>query len=367
MTVLHLISSSGFFGAEKVVLTLARNGHAVGMRSIIGVIEDQRTGPSALAGRARKEGLPVATFPSAGRWDVNVPGRVAGFLKENAVNILHTHNYKSDLIGLWAARQAGVPVMATAHGFTGMNAKVSFYERLDRWVLARMFDRVVVVTEQMLPSMPSEKRRVIPNGLDTQRLAETSGRRETVRSSWGLSPSAVLAGTVGRLSPEKNQAALVRAVAHLREKGVPVKAVIVGEGPCRTEIEAEIAQYQLGAEVILTGLRDDVDDLYAAMDIFVLPSLTEGVPLTILEAQAAGVPVAASSVGGVPEIIGDGETGLLFDPGDDAGLVTAMERLIADKPLRARLAAEGQTRVREKFSLEKMRESYRTVYEELLK
>jgi glycosyltransferase involved in cell wall biosynthesis len=169
--------------------------------------------------------------------------------------------------------------------------------------------------------------------------------------------------TVGRLQAPKDPLTLVRALAELARPG---EAVIAGDGPDRPAVESEVRRLGLESVVRLAGERNDVEELLAAADLFVLSSRSEGLPLSILEAMAAGLPVVASSVGGVPELVVEGETGLLVPPGDPHALAAAIERLLDDSALRRRLGAAGRTRVSEHFDLASARRAHLDLYRTVL-
>jgi glycosyltransferase involved in cell wall biosynthesis len=166
--------------------------------------------------------------------------------------------------------------------------------------------------------------------------------------------------TVGRLAAPKDTVTLVRALA--RVPGRPFRATIVGDGPDRPAVEAEIRAAGLEGVVELAGERQDVPDLLADADVFALSSRSEGAPISVLEAMAAGLPVVASAVGGVPEIVAHGATGLLVPPGDAAALAEALEQLLADPALRRRLGEAGRERVRERFDLTELRRAHVELY-----
>jgi glycosyltransferase involved in cell wall biosynthesis len=195
--------------------------------------------------------------------------------------------------------------------------------------------------------------------------------RTTVVIHNGVDPSAAIprqrhdAGpprivTVGRLKAPKDPLTLVRALASLG--AAPFEAVIVGDGPDRPSVEAELERLGLGPVARLVGERDDVLELLGGADIFVLSSRSEGLPLSILEAMSAGLPVVASRVGGVPELVLDGETGLLVPPGEPSSLAAAIERLLVDPALRNRLGAAGRARVEEYFDLDRCRSAHVELY-----
>ncbi len=366
MKILHLISSSGLFGAENVLLTLAKCFNKEGARAVVGAIRDSRNPRVELIEKAKGEGLPVAVFDSRGRFDLGTVAKLIRYIKENAIDVLHTHNYKSDTIGLLAAKLTGRPLVATAHGFTEVTQTVGFYEELDRFLLKTFFDRVVVVTDKVLPHCPVFKKRVISNGLDASKFLPDPKAAEAVRKEFNIRPGDFVIGTIGRLSKEKNQLMLLEAAVDLVYTHPSVKFLIVGEGPEEYSLKHFVQNKNIADKIVFTGLIRDVVPVYQTMDAFVLSSVTEGVPLTILEAMASRVPVVATRVGGIPEIIEDGKTGFLVASKDVQALKAKLENLIRDRGLGQQLAEAGFHFVKQEYSLEKMCESYRKVYDELL-
>ena len=363
--ILHFISSAGLFGAENVVLTLARNFNKNGMTTIIAALDDARNPHTEIVTQANKEKIPAITIRSNGRWDLGVIFRLKKHLIYSNIGLLHTHNYKSNLLGLLAAKLVGIPVVSTAHGFTGMTRAVSFYESLDRFIL-RFFDRVVVVTEGVLRRFPPLKKRLIKNGLDIAKFSNAKSQRMDIRKKFGISEGDIVIGTVGRLSKEKNQKLLLNAAKELVKKHNHLKFLIVGTGPEEKHLKLLAVDRKLSANVIFAGFLTNMPDVYQAMDIFCLPSLTEGVPLTVLEAMASKVPVVATWVGGDPGLFVDGKTGLLVESENVESLVVKLSDLTTDAQKRTELSSNAFSFVSENFSQEKMVENYRRVYEELL-
>jgi glycosyltransferase involved in cell wall biosynthesis len=279
-------------------------------------------------------------------------------LRRERPDILHASSSKAGVLGRLAAAIAGVPIrIFTVHGWaftahSGLAARL--YRLADRLVRPLTTVTVCVAEHERATGLAartcSEARTVvIPNAIDARTVPLTPGRRQT--------PQFV---AVGRLKAPKDFVTLVRAVAELPQESCEL--LIVGEGPDRPGLEAEIDRLGLDGRVRLAGERDDVPDLLAGADVFVLASASEGMPISVLEAMAAGLPVVASRVGGVPEVVADGETGLLVPPGSPQELAEALRRLLADPELRQRLGDAGRIRVRERFDLAPFRRAHVELY-----
>ncbi len=362
--VLHLISSGGLFGAEKVLLTIADCFQNNGFKVHVGTFQDARNPHMEVMEEARKRAVPTFVLPSKGRFDTGTILDLKRYLSDNGINVLHTHNYKSDIIGLLAAKWAGISIVATAHGFTDMNRTVGLYEKFDKFVL-KFFDRVVLMTDRMLPRMPAGRSKVIANGINVQVFNEKRRLRDELRKHWKVENAAVI-GTIGRLSPEKNHAMLIEAFRQMTHPAKDLKLFIVGEGPESEKLKYLVERHGLGSRVIFTGLIADIENIYPVFDIFVLSSLTEGTPLTILEAMAAEVPVIATAVGAVPQMIEDGRTGLLVEPDDATALAEKIQALMNDPGLQDALRRSALEHIKRNYSLARMCAEYRKIYEEVL-
>jgi glycosyltransferase involved in cell wall biosynthesis len=279
-------------------------------------------------------------------------------LRRERPDILHASSSKAGVLGRLAAAIAGVPIrIFTVHGWaftahSGLAARL--YRVADRLMRPLTTVTVCVAEHERATGLAartcSETRTVvIPNAIDARAVPRTR------RSS--KVPQLV---AVGRLKAPKDFVTLVRAVAELPQESCEL--LIVGEGPDRPELEAEIDRLGLDGRVRLAGERDDVPDLLARADVFVLASASEGMPISVLEAMAAGLPVVASRVGGVPEVVADGETGLLVPPGSSQDLAAALGRLLADFKLRQRLGDAGRIHVRERFDLAPFRRAHVELY-----
>lgn len=278
-------------------------------------------------------------------------------------DIVHTHAWGTLCEGLVAARLARVPHVV--HGEHGTLQLKPHQARVQRWAWSRA-DHLLSVSSRLADRMARdvgisrERVTVIQNGVDLQRFSVLS-KAET-RRVLGLSPDAFIVGTVGRLVEVKNQALLLNAVAPLVAAGLQCQIVIAGEGPLRPTLEQLTQSLGLLRAVRLLGHRPDVERVLAALDVFALPSRSEGMSNTILEAMAARLPVVATDVGGTREMIVDGETGVLVPSGDAAALAAALERLASDGALRERMGDAGRLRVEQQFSLEAMLRQYKQVY-----
>ena len=288
--------------------------------------------------------------------------RLAARLAALSVDVVHTHNPLALSYGAPAARLARVPrVVHTKHGANPSERRRTVGARR---LLARLCDAFVAVSPEtaevarVLDRVREPRLVTIANGIDVGAFARDPAARARVRAELGVG-DACLVGTVARLAPEKNHVGLVAAMAPLL--GPSVHLAIVGDGPERAAIERAIAP-ALRPFVHLTGARHDVPALLSAFDLFALSSTTEGLPLAVPEAMAAGLPVVATAVGGLPSVLREGITGLLVPAGDEAALGRALGALIADPARRERLGRAARDDAAARFSLARVVDAYEALY-----
>ena len=296
--------------------------------------------------------------------------RLASLLRRTRPHIVHTRNAEPFFYGFAGAKLARTQALVhSEHGRKFDDRPARF--AVQRW-MSRHTDAIFAVSGQLKTDLvkhiglPESDIEVLHNGVDlsrfdvTDRAAPHARERDALRLEWGVPDGALVVGSVGRLVAVKNYALLLRAVA---ASGLDVHVVLAGEGPERAALTALAAGLGIAGRVHLLGHSNDVDRVLRAFDVFVLPSLSEGMSNTLLEAMAAGVPPVASAVGGNGEIVRDGVDGLLFASDDQAGLANALAGLCADAVRRARLATAARERVQSTFDIRHMVERYEQFYE----
>lgn len=296
----------------------------------------------------------------------NDPGlvwRLYRLFRRQRPDIVHTHSWGTLCEGLLAARLSGVP--AVVHGEHGTLQTQAYQVRVQRWAWGRVGHLLSVssrLADRMAETVGVPRRRVtvIRNGVDLLRFGDTNVR--DARLALGLPPQGLVLGTVGRLVEVKDHALLLDAVAVLVRNGVSCTVVIAGEGPLRSSLDARIRERGLADTVRLVGHRADIQNVFGALDLFVLPSRSEGMSNTILEAMASGLPVVATNVGGADEMVVDGETGLLVPPQDAGAMAAALQTLAADPTKRAEMGRRARLRIEHEFSLERMIRQYSELY-----
>ena len=282
-------------------------------------------------------------------------GETIARLRAGRFDLIHTHGYRADLLGFIVSRYFGLPIVSTCHGFISTDWRLSVYNRIDIFIL-RYFDQIIAVSERMRRDLvekgiAKEKIEVITNAVLDEAKPDSARTRTETRSRLGIGDDEFVFGFVGRLSEEKGLAYLLEAVRHLTSGNCRWRLVLVGDGPQRGALERSVRDLELTGRVIFAGFQADTAAWYPAMDAFVLPSLTEGTPMVLLEAMANGIPVVATTVGGVPAIIASGENGILVPPADPSRLLEAMQSVAGDGDLRKRLCAKATDLIRRNYNV----------------
>lgn len=359
LSIVHVLSSFGVGGQERVALDLAIGQKARGHRVAVLSLAPEPDGP--IAAELVAAGIEVGRVPKRGGLDITLVPRLAHALWRHGTQIVHTHNPLPLIYGGPAARLVGARVVHTKHG-------VNPGSRGHRWLrrtAARFAQAFVAVSDTTaeqalaLQDAPKAKLHTIPNGIRLDRYAPDAVARAEVRAELGLGDAFVI-GTVGRIDSNKNHAMLIRAAAPLLARG-DVRIVIVGDGPDRAELMAPISALADPSRVILTGRRMDVPRVVQAFDAFALPSKSEGLPLVVPEAMAAGLPVVATSVGGLPSVIDDGVTGYLV-PVSDKAFEVALAALINDRAGAREMGQRARVVALERFSADRMVDDYLALY-----
>jgi glycosyltransferase involved in cell wall biosynthesis len=362
--VLQLISSGGYYGAENMLLNLCASQEKAGCQNSLLLFYNVHTPNVEFYERARRHGISVRMVHCKGRADWRAVQQIEEYIQTEAIDVVHTHGYKADLYGFLAAWRSGKPVVATCHNWVGGTTALGIYNHLDRLALKKFSALAAVsdeVAQRLLDSgVPADKIRTIANGIDVQSFEH--GHPLPALSFMGEK----VVGMVARLDLQKGFEYLLRAVRELCNTMNGFKVVIVGEGPDRPAIEAMVQEYGLQSSVVLAGQQSDMPGVYAAMDIFVLPSLNEGLPMTILEAMAASKPVVATRVGAIPKVINDGENGLLINPRNSEALRNALASLLSDPDKCRPMGEKAHDWVSRNYTSEAMALKYRQLYDEIL-
>jgi glycosyltransferase involved in cell wall biosynthesis len=357
-SIVHVLSSFGVGGQERVALDLAIGQKARG--HTVTVISLAPPPDGAMADEFREHGIAVDRVVKRGGLDPTLVPRLARVLRRHRADVVHTHNPLPLIYGAPAARLAGAAAIHTKHGVN----PGSRGHRLLRRGAAQLAHAFVAVSDTTFAQAveqrdaPRARMHTIANGIRLDRYHPDPEARAAARVELGLGDAWVV-GTVGRLDSYKNQAMLVRAMAPLLSSDV--RLVIVGDGAARAEVEAEVAKLPEPRWVVMTGRRMDVPRLIPAFDVFALSSKTEGLPLVVPEAMAAGLPIVTTAVGGLPGVVDDGATGMLV-PVDEKALRDALMTLANDRQLARTMGEKARETALDRYSADRMVEAYLDLY-----
>ena len=363
--VAHILSSFGMGGQERVAFDLAVSQVRAGWRVSAVSLAPPPDGP--LAAEFRGAGVEVdrVARPKPGVDPVLVV-RLGWWLRRHRVELAHTHNRMAMIYGAPAARLAGARVVHTKHGNNPRGGARLMLAKLS----GRCIDAFVAVSPETAEfarkrnEIDDRKLVVIPNGIELGRFHPEPTARERIRRELGIDAGAWVIGTVGRIAPEKNHALLLRAAAPLL--GPQHRLVVAGDGPLMASLRELVAELKIAGFVHLLGARGDVPDVLNALDVFVMSSSTEGLPLVVLEAMATSLPVVSTSVGGIPDVLDEGQTGFLVPSEDEAALRDRIARLHADQAVTRAAGAKARSVAVSRYSGERMQREYLELYARVL-
>ena len=349
------------------------------------VAGDVGEGEESMAYVAEGLSVPVTTLPGLHREiapvrDLRATFRLARMMRELRPHILHTHTAKAGAIGRVAtllARGARPPIVVhTFHGHVLRGYFGPVRTRVFRWLerqLARTADSLIAVSPEVRDDLvalgvaPASKFSVIRLGVELdERIADDGAARTKMRRALGIRDGRFAVGWVGRMTAVKRTDDVLRTFKQLRDLGVDACLCMVGDGPDRPQVEQLASELGIMRDCLFPGYQEEVGPFFAAFDVFVLPSGNEGTPVTAIEALASGCPVVATRVGGVPDVVRDGEDGFLVEPGAVEEVADRLARLARDPDLRARMGAAGRARVVPRYGVERLIDDVDRLYRELL-
>ena len=367
MRALSLLPCRFWGGPEKQTLRLAAwlRDHA-GVETVLAVMPTDAASldDNPLLLRARDAGFEAAPFVQSRRYDLIEGVRLLQRLVARyRPDVVCATGYKADVLAAWAS---GAPSVATLRGWTAQDAKVRFFEWLDRRTLRR-HDAVIVVSNTLRDAairagVAPARVFWVPNAIDPAQLPAARQREDLCREI-GADPGRPLLGAVGRLSPEKGHRVLIDAFCDVARRLPGARLAIVGDGPEEAALRRQVGTLGLAGHVTFMGLRADGQQLIAALDAMVLPSFSEGMPNVLLEAFAYGTPVVATRVGGVPDMLSDGDSGWLVPAGDAPRLGAALVEALQDRSEAQRRAARARVVLAERFTVEKQARAWLSAVE----
>jgi glycosyltransferase involved in cell wall biosynthesis len=367
LKVLHLISSRGLYGAERVVINLTE---AMDRSSVV---------PQVVL--LRNEGYPNTEFIKAfkntkidvipcKKWiDTNAIRKLNELIDEKQFDIIHCHEMKGRLYALLCSYKKS-KLITTHHNWIRNNFITSLFEALDAFYI-RFFYKIIAVSPEVKKMLYSifiskEKIDVVINGINTNFFKRNEDSRNKIRNDLFIDEKVKLVGSFGRISCEKGHIYLIKSALEVLKVYPKTKFIIIGNGPKEEEIKQYVIQKEMSDSIIFLDFKENINEYYSALDIFVLPSIIEGTPMALIEAMSTGIPVIATKVGGVGHIIVDKQDGLLVQPKRIKELSDTIIELLNDTELSVSISKNGCKKVRNLYSAERMAIEYTKLYSTLM-
>ena len=367
--VLHFICPTALYGAERWILALAKNyvNHDL-IDCQLAVTYEHQGKNIEVYDKFKELGLKSHMIKTQGRFDPSVIFALYRLIRDQNIDIIHTHGYKSDILGIIAARLTGIKAVATPHGFeNAKDFKLQFFIWLGCLAL-KYFDLVAPLSEELKHDMHhlkvnKNRIRLILNGID---IDEVERERNKKQNTNYLKPAdEKLIGYVGQLSHRKNISVLLETFELLYKEHKNVRLILIGEGPQKSELEKKAKALSAGSRIEFLGYRDDRLSLVRQMDLFCMTSSLEGIPRSLMEAMAIETPVASFNIPGVDRLIINGQTGLMADFSNVQMLKLCWQRILFDKDLADKLSKNGREHILKNFSSKRMADEYTFFYKKL--
>lgn len=371
------------YGAEVMLLNLIEEQIKLGLEPTIASISEKNIQDKPIETEAEKRNFSIKKFKMIPGPNIAGALKILRFAHKEGFNLLHTHGYKGNvLFGLMPKAIRQLPLLATLHGYTSTKglSKNKFYEWAD-YISHKFIDTVVLVNKGMMNNPKLKNRKgvnynIINNGIPVHNKQfkdstiylpiQTIQKAQLYRTIKDFCNKGFTIGTIGRLSAEKGYDTLIVAISILRKKGINARLIIIGEGGQRNYLENITSQHELSNHILMPGYIQDAKHYIPFFNVYVNSSLTEGLPITLLEVMQAKVPIIATKVGGIPNVLRDGDAGLLVFPCKPYSLANAIMRIYHNKDLAEKMIQKAYNRVSAHYSSKIMASKYLNIYKELI-
>lgn len=373
MKVLHIIDSGGLYGAEMMLLNLVAEQRNLGLDPIIASIGEPQIEDKAIESEATKRGFKVVKFRM--RPGPNLIGvlEILRFTRSEGVALLHSHGYKGNILfGLMPKVIRKLPMVTTIHGWTwtGGVSRMMVYEWLDslslRFVSCVVVVNAVIKQHQRLKNLPESNIVVIKNSISFNSVVNANNRAPLPPEIIQFIKRRFTVVGIGRFSNEKNFGSLIQVVSDLVGDGLDLQLLLLGQGDLEQELRQRVEDCGLVDRVLMPGYVSNVVSCLQKCQLFAMPSLTEGLPIALLEAMVAEIPIVASRVGGIPDALDDGKAGLLIEPNKVEELREAIGSVYTNMDVARQRVGYAKERVRAEFSSRKMAAEYLETYKKVL-
>ncbi|VAW92008.1 hypothetical protein MNBD_GAMMA22-2531 [hydrothermal vent metagenome] len=361
--VVHIIDRLPADGAERLLVDVLKN-RSINFRFMVLCLVEG----GALVAELEENGIPVIIFDKSSKYDLRILFKLIFWLRKQKPTIVHTHLFTADTWGRLAAFIVRVPgIVNTVHS---TNTWMGTVHRIIDKSLSYITDRVIACSQEVANvlvntfNIANKRILVVANGIDFQRFETVNSTR--IKEIDSLSDEIIKIVIIGRLHPAKGHLDLIKAITELKSSHSDFHVFFVGEGELQQEIIEKCNENDISDYITLMGQRSDIPSILAKVDIFVMPSHWEGLPMALLEAMAMSKPVIASRVGGIPDVISDGVNGLLINKCDYLSLKNAFQKLLPDTELRNKLGKEAKKTVLEKYSAKNVSQQYELLYQKII-
>jgi glycosyltransferase involved in cell wall biosynthesis len=357
-------------GPEKTILQSAARADPRRLAVTVCYLRDSRDTAFRIDAQAAALNIDYVEILERHSWDPKIWTDLRRLVRERQIDIVHSHEYKSDFLTRLLAKFEPVIPLATVHGWSGCTRREKFFYSVDKRLL-RGFARLIAVSDQIRQTLVEagvreDRIQTIPNAIDTEVFRRDAARIRPVRDALGLGRHDLVIGAVGRLEPEKRFDLLLQAFAQVRSRRPASRLFIVGEGEEKAHLEEAINRLGLADFCRLLGHRSDIVDLHHAFDLFVQSSDREGTPNAVLEAMAMETPIVATEVGGTAELIQDRVHGLLVPPRNPEALARAIEQTLDDSESTYRRRLAARQRVEQELSFAQRMQAVEAIYQQLM-
>lgn len=337
-----------------------------GYQPIIGIPYEIDSGPPEFAEEARKLGYQVELFAIKGAFDFTALRNIRNFVKKNNISIVHSHGYREDLYALAAKKTAHI--IATNHLWKRTTTRLKVYAKLDAIIL-RLFKVIIAVSKPVLKDMtkefiPEKKITLIPNGIDPEQYTQPK-EASNIRADYNIPEQAILIGTLSSLTPEKGIRYAIEALHKLKQTENNYHLLITGSGKEKDNLVILAKQLDVLDNITFLGTRTDINQILHTLDIFLLPSLIEGLPMALLEAMASGRAVVATTVGDIPTLVTENNNGILVPTKNSSAIKEAIEILATNNDLREVIAEKARLTIINQFSSLAMTKKYVDIYDQV--
>ncbi|MEI2771026.1 MAG: glycosyltransferase family 4 protein [Nitrosomonas ureae] len=368
--VLHLISSKAFLGAERVICEIVRKSGSKNTLMAVGILTASEGLDRRFINEIHRKDIDIVRFGEGSKLSYTCIKEINQYINRNSINIVHSHNYKSDFYAFLVKIifREKFRLVASNHTWKLNTFREYGYKWLDS-IIMKKFSALVAISSEIKEEMikigvNASKIKVITNGVDCIEFEKAPAKKDA-RKKLEVNESDFIIGSVASLTPEKGHRDLLKAFSTIHLSVPQAKLVFIGEGPEREELQNCVLTNGLAKKVLIMGSRDDVRDLYKGFDIFFLASYQEGLPMALLEAMASGVPVIATAVGAIPEVIQNKNNGIIVRPGNIEEMLQAIKIMFLEEELRNLMGEKGMMTVRQRYSSERMLKEYEKLYEQV--